>query len=170
MSFQQHLFHLTVRKLNFLSSTCVLYSLRNMALMKWRCCWKDQKSRLKNIWWMSCWNYFPLASRTHLHDYTESLTSYIIDNWNLVLTALRQYCSNLDRKRNARQNILDKCRVGLIKRNIVSDCIDFGVTEVRWLITWLNPLRVFIENVIWIAGFAGQAGPESEKESDQKYG
>lgn len=71
--FQQHLFHLTVRKLNFLSLTCVLYSLRNMALMKWRCCWKDQKSRLKNVSWMSYWNAFPLASRTHLHDYTESV-------------------------------------------------------------------------------------------------
>ncbi|KAG1949657.1 fer-1-like protein [Pimephales promelas] len=31
----------------------------------------------------------------------------------------KQYISNLDRKRNARQNTLDKCRVGLIKRNIV---------------------------------------------------
>uniref|UniRef100_A0A8C1D0P5 Fer-1 like family member 4 n=1 Tax=Cyprinus carpio carpio TaxID=630221 RepID=A0A8C1D0P5_CYPCA len=31
----------------------------------------------------------------------------------------QQYNSNLDRKRNARQNPLDKCRVGLIKRNIV---------------------------------------------------
>uniref|UniRef100_A0A673IGM9 Copine-3-like n=1 Tax=Sinocyclocheilus rhinocerous TaxID=307959 RepID=A0A673IGM9_9TELE len=31
----------------------------------------------------------------------------------------KQYSSNLDRKRNARQNTLDKCRVGLIKRNIV---------------------------------------------------
>uniref|UniRef100_A0A672KN14 Fer-1-like protein 4 n=1 Tax=Sinocyclocheilus grahami TaxID=75366 RepID=A0A672KN14_SINGR len=31
----------------------------------------------------------------------------------------QQYNSNLDRKRNARQNTLDKCRVGLIKRNIV---------------------------------------------------
>ncbi|KAA0707661.1 Fer-1-like protein 4 [Triplophysa tibetana] len=31
----------------------------------------------------------------------------------------KQYSTNLDRKRNARQNHLDKCRVQLIKRNIV---------------------------------------------------
>uniref|UniRef100_A0A8C1D1S3 Fer-1 like family member 4 n=1 Tax=Cyprinus carpio carpio TaxID=630221 RepID=A0A8C1D1S3_CYPCA len=40
---------------------------------------------------------------------------------SLFSLAFRQYNSNLDRKRNARQNPLDKCRVGLIKRNIVSD-------------------------------------------------
>nr|XP_021335523.1 fer-1-like protein 4 [Danio rerio] len=34
-------------------------------------------------------------------------------------SSCKQYSSNLERKRNPRQNNLDKCRVGLIKRNIV---------------------------------------------------
>ncbi|XP_051958046.1 fer-1-like protein 4 isoform X2 [Xyrauchen texanus] len=36
-----------------------------------------------------------------------------------LFSTCKQYSTNLERKRNTRQNPLDKCRVGLIKRNIV---------------------------------------------------
>uniref|UniRef100_A0A8C2FAI3 Fer-1 like family member 4 n=1 Tax=Cyprinus carpio TaxID=7962 RepID=A0A8C2FAI3_CYPCA len=80
---------------------------------------EDHTFRFHNSNWLS-----KMADRL-ASDTEQKLTSMK----SLFSLAFRQYNSNLDRKRNARQNTLDKCRVGLIKRNIVSDCIDFGITD-----------------------------------------
>ncbi|KTF74527.1 hypothetical protein cypCar_00027165 [Cyprinus carpio] len=65
------------------------------------------------------WSYFEDHTfRFHNSNWLSKMADRLASDTEQKLNSM-QYNSNLDRKRNARQNPLDKCRVGLIKRNIV---------------------------------------------------
>uniref|UniRef100_A0A9J8CK52 Fer-1 like family member 4 n=1 Tax=Cyprinus carpio carpio TaxID=630221 RepID=A0A9J8CK52_CYPCA len=108
--------------LSFLSSrsfSCIPLFREKPCLFVWSC-FEDQTFRFHNSNWLS-----KMADRLENGiDEVEMLLkrSKIKAKERLVDVVLELFstCNNLDRKRNARQNTLDKCRVGLIKRNISS--------------------------------------------------
>uniref|UniRef100_A0A672T2U3 Fer-1-like protein 4 n=1 Tax=Sinocyclocheilus grahami TaxID=75366 RepID=A0A672T2U3_SINGR len=104
------------------SFSCIPLFREKPCIFVWSC-FEDHTFRFHNSNWLS-----KMADRLENGiDEVEMLLkrSKIKAKERLVDVALeffstcKQYSSNLDRKRNARQNTLDKCRVGLIKRNIV---------------------------------------------------
>uniref|UniRef100_A0A9J8AXH0 Fer-1 like family member 4 n=1 Tax=Cyprinus carpio carpio TaxID=630221 RepID=A0A9J8AXH0_CYPCA len=104
------------------SFSCIPLFREKPCLFVWSC-FEDQTFRFHNSNWLS-----KMADRLENGiDEVEMLLKRskikakerLVDVVLELFSTCKQYSSNLDRKRNARQNTLDKCRVGLIKRNIV---------------------------------------------------
>uniref|UniRef100_A0A8C1STA8 Fer-1 like family member 4 n=1 Tax=Cyprinus carpio TaxID=7962 RepID=A0A8C1STA8_CYPCA len=104
------------------SFSCIPLFREKPCLFVWSC-FEDQTFRFHNSNWLS-----KMADRLENGiDEVEMLLKRskikakerLVDVVLELFSTCKQYSSYLDRKRNARQNTLDKCRVGLIKRNIV---------------------------------------------------